>query len=141
MPVDDLTQARLTALARRQNGDAMWLPLRCLGLSKAAVEHRVRGGMWHHLHRGVYCLGDPDGIPLARESGALLAVGNGATISHKSAAAVWGLLDSRPTSVQVTLSGRKARSRSGIQIHHVELDRRDQRSPSPRAHSSAANGH
>ncbi len=112
-------------LARRQNGDATWRQLRRLGVSKATVEHRVRSGIWHRLHRCVYCLGDPDLIPLARESGALLAVGDGATISHESAAAVWGLIDGRPALVHVTLTGRRARSRHGIDIHHVDLEPRD----------------
>jgi very-short-patch-repair endonuclease len=49
---------------------------------------------------------------------AVLACGNGAVLSHRSAAALWGLLDPVPGAVEIsipTLSGRKCRT--GIRIH------------------------
>jgi very-short-patch-repair endonuclease len=125
MAVDREAQARLAALARAQNGNATWQQLPDLALSKATVDHRVATKIWHRLHRGVYCLGDPDLIPRARESGALLAVGDGAVISHASAAAVWGISEHRPDPVEITLIGRQARPRPGIDIHYASLDRRD----------------
>jgi very-short-patch-repair endonuclease len=62
------------------------------------------------------------------EQAALLACGRGAILSHASAAYLWGLLDTRPAKVDVTLVGRKIRPKAAIKIHHAaRLDDRDRR--------------
>jgi very-short-patch-repair endonuclease len=76
----------------------------------------------------VYAVGHPALALGAQEQAALLACGCGAVLSHASAAYLWGLLDSPPIAVDVTLVGRQLRPRAGITIHHsARLDERDQR--------------
>src|SRR5689334_4223151 len=66
---------------------------RKLGLSPRQVEWRVRSGRWTALHRGVYLVGGGRPTPLARCRAAVLAIGGDARISHRTAAALWRLMD------------------------------------------------
>ncbi len=64
--------------------------------------------------------------PFAEEMAALLACGDGAVISHGSAAHLWGLCD-RPPEIHVTVD-RWCRPKDGVQIHRSkELAERDLR--------------
>jgi very-short-patch-repair endonuclease len=66
-------------------------------------------------------------MPWAAESAALLAMGQGAVLSHASAAAVWGIYERPLDRVSVTVVGRHARVRRGIELHCLralpDLDR------------------
>jgi very-short-patch-repair endonuclease len=58
----------------------------------------------------------------------VLACGQGAIVSHRSAAALWCLSGSDSGDVDITVCGRCCRSRPGIRIHRVlRLDARDVR--------------
>lgn len=48
---------------------------------------------------------------------AILAMGDRAVLSHRSAAALWGLVDERGANVDVTLPDIKTRTRPGIALH------------------------
>jgi very-short-patch-repair endonuclease len=108
---------RLARLAERQHNVVSLIQLGALGLSASAVRNRVAGGRLHRIHRGVYAVGHGR---LTREGhwmAAVLAHGRSAVLSHRSAAALWGLRpDNRPTT-DVSVSGRAARSRPGIDAH------------------------
>jgi hypothetical protein len=65
------------------------------GLSPRAARHRVRAGRLHRVHPGVFAVGHPVLGADGRRLAAVLACGPGAVLSHRSAAAAWGL---RPTS-------------------------------------------
>jgi very-short-patch-repair endonuclease len=56
-------------------------------------------------------------IPLARETAALLSL-NDAVLSHRSAAAVWGVVPPDAAAVHVTVTGHP-RPRPGITLHRV----------------------
>jgi very-short-patch-repair endonuclease len=59
---------------------------------------------------------------------AILLLGGHAVLSHRTAAAIWGLLPRPAGEVIVTIVGRQARSRPGIHVHRTQrLDRRDLR--------------
>ncbi len=58
-------------------------------------------------------------MPLAGEAAALLAVGPGAVLGHRSAAALWGLARSEPGEVHVIVVGRWPKARDGVRIHRV----------------------
>lgn len=117
---------RCAQLASRQDGTvARWQLLKA-GLSRDTIKRWLRKSLLHPCHHGVYSVGHPALSLRGRLRAALLACGDGAVLSHISAAYLWGLLPEPPTTVDVTLIRRQCRSRSGIRVHQVSgLDRRD----------------
>ncbi|MDQ3675430.1 MAG: endonuclease domain-containing protein [Actinomycetota bacterium] len=95
--------------------------LREVGLTAEAARKRVAIGRWRQVHAGVYAVSH---AKLTREGhwmAAVLACGPGAVLSHRSAAALWGLRrDNRATS-DVTSKRRRGRSRTGITAHQGHL--------------------
>jgi len=58
-------------------------------------------------------------MPLAREMAAVLACGEGAAISHRSAAVLWHLLEPSDAAIDVTVRRQSSRSRPGLVIHRT----------------------
>jgi very-short-patch-repair endonuclease len=89
-------------------------------MGEGAIDRRVRRGRLHVVHRGVYAVGHRVLSPRGRWMAAVLAAGPGAVLSHRSAAALWGI---RPTSrarVDVTVR-RSRRARPGIDVHSADI--------------------
>jgi hypothetical protein len=84
----------IAVLAERQHGVAALAQLVALGLGARAVRGRVAAGRLHRIHRGVYAVGHASLTVKGRWMAAVLACGAGASLSHRSAAA---LLDVRPS--------------------------------------------
>lgn len=82
-------------LARDQHGVVSRRQLLGLGFSPAAIEHRLATGRLRPLRRGVYTVGLPRGDDEQRWMAAVLVCGDGAALSHRSAAALWGIGDER----------------------------------------------
>ena len=113
-------ERRLLALAECQRGALALHQLRALDLSASSVRRRVARGRLHRVHRGVYVLGRPD-LPIeGRWMAAVLACGEGALLSHRSAAALHGLLRGGGASIEVTVAGRRGLSRPGLRVHRPE---------------------
>jgi hypothetical protein len=89
--------------------------LDAIGLSPRAVCHRTATGRLRRLHRGVYAIGTPsrEGRWLA----AVLACGDDAVLSHRSAAALWGIREERRHAVDVTVVTRAGRTRDGVHVY------------------------
>lgn len=108
----------IAEIADRQYGVVSVAQLRGAGLDKDHVLHRVRTGRLHPVHHGVYAVGHT-GFPIeGRWMAAVLAGGEEAVLSHRSAACLWGLLNPRSGLVDISTprtSGR--RRRTGIRIH------------------------
>jgi very-short-patch-repair endonuclease len=103
-------------LANSQHGLISLAQLRDLGLSESAVRSRVSTGRLHRVHRGVYAAGHG---PLTAEAGwigAVLSFPPDALLSHRSAAALWGLRPTGRAAVELTVKGRRP-SRPGIHVH------------------------
>jgi very-short-patch-repair endonuclease len=86
------------------------------GISAATVDIWVRRGRLLVVHRGVYAVGH---APLRREGrwlAAVLAYGDAAVLSHVSAAAHWGLLQSDATRIDVSTPASR-HSVPGIRLH------------------------
>lgn len=116
----------IVRLSREQNGAISVEQLRAAGLTRNAIATRVKRGSLIPHCRGVYIVGDPELLPLARESAALLSLGPNATLSHRSAAAIWGLAQSDPSMVDVTVVATNRRARPGLRLHRVRrLDGHD----------------
>jgi very-short-patch-repair endonuclease len=116
----------MARLQRAQNGAIAGRQMRAAGLTFDAIRARVARGRLVRVFRDVYIGGDPELMPLARPSAALLALGPTSVLSHRSAAVVWGLADADPSTVDVTVAGRNRRPRQGVRVHRVKrLNRAD----------------
>jgi very-short-patch-repair endonuclease len=111
-------ESLVAATAGRQHGAISIAQLHEAGLSDAAVMRRTRAGRLHKLHRGVYAVGHVAPSTERRWMAAVLALGGGAVLSHRSAAALWELLPSQDGPVDLSLPSRNGRRRRpGIRIH------------------------
>ena len=95
-------------VAGRQRGLITRAQLAEAGLGRGAIAHRVAEGRLHRVHRGVYLVGHRVPAPLARETAALLAIGVGAVLSHRSAAKLWQMPVPAVRDVEVSLVARRA---------------------------------
>jgi putative AbiEi antitoxin of type IV toxin-antitoxin system/uncharacterized protein DUF559 len=107
----------LGELAARQHGVVALSQLRALGLSASAVRSRVAAGKLHRVYRGVYAVGHPVLNAEGRWLAAVLACGPSAVLSHRSAAALWGIRKTARSAVEVTVPGQAGRRRAGIEVH------------------------
>jgi len=108
----------IAELAARQHGVVTWRQLLAVGLGRGAIEHRNRSGRLHRLHRGVYAVGHRRLSREGRWMAAVLALGEGAVLSHRSAAALWDLRPSAAGKIDVTVPARTGRARrSGVRVH------------------------
>jgi len=121
--IDRVPKDRLIAeLAARQYGVVSRSQLLSMGIGAGAIDTRLRRHRLHRLHRGVYAVGHLALVPLAREMAAVLACGDGAVVSHRSAAAVWHLLAATENSpIDVTVVRSSGRRRPGLDVHHSRL--------------------
>jgi very-short-patch-repair endonuclease len=119
---DEWHERRVVALAERQHGCVTTAQLKAADVSKDAIAYRQKVGWLTRLHRGVYRVGPLTG-PLTREKAALLAFGPKAALSHRTAAAIWGLIGILAVLVDVSVPG-KQRDRKGVRVHRYRaLDR------------------
>ena len=111
-------QHALVALAARQDCVFSLAQLLVLGLSASAVHKRASAGRLHRVHRGVYSIVPPALLSRnGRFMAAVLACGQGAALSHRSAAALHELRRTERAAVDVTVAGRSGRALPGIDIH------------------------
>jgi hypothetical protein len=109
----------VAALARRQHGMVSYAQLGAAGITPRAIERRVEAGRLHRVHRRVYAVGYAVQTPLGREAAALLACGAGTVLSHRSAGAVWGIVEGPGVKVEVTVVGRDCGLRPGVRHRRV----------------------
>jgi predicted transcriptional regulator of viral defense system len=84
---------RLAELAARQYGVVTIGQLRLLGVRDGAIARRLAAGRLHVVHRGVYAVGHAEISREGRFLAAVLAVGDRAVLSHRSAGAHWAFVE------------------------------------------------
>jgi very-short-patch-repair endonuclease len=110
----------MAKIAARQHGVVSIAQLHEVDLDKSAITRRVKSGRLHHMHQGVYAVGHRALSLHGRLMAAVLACGEGAVLSHGSAAVLWKLLKPLDGPIHVSVpntSGRK--SRRGIHLHRT----------------------
>ena len=104
--------------------DQLWLvaawQLLALGVSRAAIRHRVSRGRLRKVHPGVYSVGPASVTRRWRWLAAVLACGPGARLGYASAAELWRLLDPADRLPSVIVAYGRRRS-PGIRAHRVSL--------------------
>jgi very-short-patch-repair endonuclease len=117
--------ASVASLAGSQRTMVSHAQLVALGCSRRVIAHWVDRGRLHVRFHGVYSVVSGDLPPLALEQGALLACGEHAFLSHRSAAFIWGLQKWHPD-VEVSVVGRYRRSSKEIRVHRIQaIDQRE----------------
>lgn len=111
---------RRTAI--RQDAVATTAQLITWGISRDAVERRVRSGHWQRLYPAVIALQSGPVTWRQRARAALLYCGRGAALSHSSAAYVHGALPSPGRQIHVTVPhGRRVRAQPGLVVHRCRF--------------------
>lgn len=89
------------------------------GLGRGVIARRLRSGWMRRMHSGVYLIGPAPPTPMARARAAVLACGDAAAVSHRSAAEMFGLLPEIGDEVHVTVAGRNPGVHPGIRLHRI----------------------
>jgi hypothetical protein len=90
--------------------------LLALGFSDRAVKHRVASGRLHPVAAGVYAVGRRELTPHGRWMAAVLACGDAAVLSHRSAAELWGIGYEEVGRIDVTIRRRSRLARRGLKV-------------------------
>jgi AbiEi antitoxin C-terminal domain/Protein of unknown function (DUF559) len=122
---EDIRSKRAWELAGRQHGVVARRQLLALGYSARGIEHRLARGRLHVVMRGVYTVGWPALTRERRWTAAVLACGEEAMLSHRSAAAMWGLATESPGRIDVTVRRHTELRRSGLRVHRRPALRRE----------------
>jgi hypothetical protein len=107
----------LHRLAEPQHGHVTRQQLLRMGVSSSEIQHLIENGLLIRVHAGVYALGYRQRTPIAIAAAAALACGDGAVLSHDSAAALYDLR-AWPQIPEVTTSVR--RRRPGVLVHRSQ---------------------
>jgi very-short-patch-repair endonuclease len=108
-------------IAERQHGNITRAQLDAIGLTRNEIDERREQGWLIRRHTGVYAVGH---VPQSRESrwlAAVLALGDGAVLSHVAAGAHWRILQGTAVIEVIvpTTAGRP--KRDGIVVHRQHL--------------------
>jgi very-short-patch-repair endonuclease len=119
-------EREIVGLARQQQGLLTQAQFVSLGVGRRTIERWVASGRLRAVHREVYAFGPR---PLSKHGkwlAAVLAMGPDAFLSHRSAAALWGLAGDRPKVDVTAPQGKQVRpGRRGIQVHRCKFDPAD----------------
>jgi predicted transcriptional regulator of viral defense system len=108
--------ARAWGLAREQHWVVARRQLLALGFSSGEIERRIERGRLHPVARGVYVVGRAELTPKGRWMAAVLACGESAFLSHRSAGALYGICEERNGAVEVSVRQRGKIRRPGIRV-------------------------
>jgi predicted transcriptional regulator of viral defense system len=110
-------EERIGQLALRQHGVVSFEQFKEMGFGKDAILKRETTGRLHRIHQGVYSLTPEVMTERGRFMAAVLACGSRAVLSHRSAAYLWGLVETWEEPIDVTAPNRRGRSPRGVAAH------------------------
>jgi Transcriptional regulator, AbiEi antitoxin/Protein of unknown function (DUF559) len=110
-------ERKLAALADKQHGVLARRQLLGAGLGPRTIRRRVETGRLCRVHREVYAFGRERLTQRGKWLAAVFACGEGAVLSHRSAAALWGLMEWSAPEV----TAPRGRQRQSIAIHECGL--------------------
>jgi hypothetical protein len=114
MPLESLLSRQAGVISREQAIAS--------GLSRDAVDHRLRTRRWRPLHPRVYLVDGHRYDDEARVRAAVLWAGAGAVLSGTAAAWWHGMVDEAPATVGMTVPRRRCpRPRPGVDVRHRKL--------------------
>lgn len=96
-----------------------------IGFSSEAIQHRIKRGRLHPVYRGVYAIGRPQMSRFGQWMAAVLSCGDGAVLSHATAAALWELRPLYRGKIDVSVSRAMNPSHPGLRVHRRTLSEPD----------------
>lgn len=87
-----------------------------LGFSRHAINHRLSTGRLHSVASGIYAVGRPELTQRGRWMAAVLSCGQGAMLTHGSAAALWGIGRQR-RGIEITVRTASPRRHPGLRVY------------------------
>jgi very-short-patch-repair endonuclease len=109
------------AIAGRQQGIVARAQLLSAGVNRWAIDRALRSGRLHQIHKGVYSTQAPE---LAGEDALLIAAlvvaGEGAALSHGTAAWRWQIIPAPPTAIELAVPRRRT-APPGITVFRSDL--------------------
>ncbi|HEX7277467.1 MAG TPA: type IV toxin-antitoxin system AbiEi family antitoxin domain-containing protein [Acidimicrobiales bacterium] len=109
--------AAIQRLAAKRHGIITRHELMLLGLTTDQIKRRIRLGLLIRLHAGVYAVAGAPQTFERRVVAACLAAGDGAAVSHRSAARVWGLRGAATERVELTVPRARRPDLVGAAVH------------------------
>jgi len=104
-------------LARDQHGVVTRRQLLALGLSAQAIQHRITKGRLHRVDHGIYAVGRPELTRRGQWMAAIRSCGSRAVLSHRSAAALWGIGREGEDGIEVSVPFASPRKRQGVIVY------------------------
>jgi hypothetical protein len=112
--------ATTVRMAERQHGRVAWWQLVADGIDRHEIQRWLEDGRLKRVHDGTYAVGHAAPSLHGDLMAAVLACGEGAVLSHRSAAHLLGLVRGRPAPPEVTVPTTAGRRRPGIVVHRVK---------------------
>jgi very-short-patch-repair endonuclease len=109
--------AEIWSVVRRQHGVITRRQLLAFGMSGHAIDHRIKTRRLHPLWRGVFAVGRSDLTHEGLYVAAVLACGDGAALSHESAAWLWGIVKKRGPRIEVSVPAARNPRQGGIKAY------------------------
>jgi very-short-patch-repair endonuclease len=104
-------------VVRQQHGVISREQLLALGFTPDAIKHRLANGRLHRVRRGAYSAGRPEVNDYGRWMAAVLVCGDGAVLSHSSAAALWRIGFEQRNVIELSLPSPFQKRHPGLRIH------------------------
>lgn len=119
-------EKHLLRLAGRQHGVVTRRQALEAGLTKSALQGRIRRGRLERMHPGVYCVGGSPRTFEQRVFAAAACGGPGAVVSHASAGHLWQMIEAAPSSSDIWSPRKRTRPPEGVCAHFTaDLAARD----------------
>jgi hypothetical protein len=114
------TDRRIARLAAEQEGIVRHRDLRAIGLTQGQIRHRREAGRLIDVHPLVYAVGHARLSVTARRLAGVWTYGARAVLSHRTAAAAWGLRSSGGGRIDVTVASTAGLiERAGTRLHRT----------------------
>jgi len=115
-------QRALAQVARRQRGLVCRTQLGDLGFSDPQIRRLLRDDWLIRIHHNVFAVGHRHLSDRAHLLAAVFTFNSQAFLSHRTAAAVWGLRAVNVRSIEVTVPGSGGRRREGLTVHRTDAE-------------------
>lgn len=116
------TDERIRAIAAAQRGRAGRKQLLSAGIDRHAIDRRVADGRLVREHNSVYAMAPVIELPLAAETGALLAARGIAWLADHSAATLWGLRPGQARPIQLVVPAtRRGPVTPDVTVHRSRI--------------------